>query len=157
MVKPLVEGLGTKLGAILFQFSPLGPRYTRVPHAFVARLGEFLSALPAGPTYAVEVRDPEILGSEYEGALRATGAVHCSTVHSRMPQVDRQVSAALPGPLLIRWMLRAGDDYESAGARYAPFDRLQEPDKLNRDCVAAMIRSRFVGGTRRPCDRGEQR
>jgi hypothetical protein len=43
-------------------------------------------------------------------------------------------------------MLRAGDDYESAGARYAPFDRLQEPDKLNRDCVAAMIRTGLSAG-----------
>ena len=94
----------------------------------------------------MELRDPEILGSEYEDALRATGAVHCSTVHSRMPPVDRQVSATLPGPLLIRWMLRAGDDYESAGARYAPFDRLQEPDKLNRDCVAAMLRAGLSAG-----------
>lgn len=146
VVKPLMEGLGAKLGAILFQFSPLGSRYTRAPPAFVARLGEFLAGLPAGPTYAVELRDPEILGSDYEGVLRATGAVHCSTVHSRMPQVDRQVSATLPGPLLIRWMLRPGDDYESAGARYAPFDRLQEPDKLNRDCVAAMIRTGLSAG-----------
>jgi uncharacterized protein YecE (DUF72 family) len=146
VVKPLVDGLGAKLGAILFQFSPLGPCYTRAPNAFVAALGEFLSALPAGPTYAVELRDPEILGSEYEGVLRATGAVHCSTVHSRMPRVDRQVSATVAGPLLIRWMLRAGDDYESAGARYAPFDRLQEPDKLNRDRIAAMIRNGLSAG-----------
>jgi uncharacterized protein YecE (DUF72 family) len=146
VVKPLVETLGTKLGALLFQFSPLGPAYTRAPRAFVARLGEFLAALPAGPTYAVELRDPEILGSDYEGVLRATGAVHCSTVHSRMPPVDCQVSATAPGPLLIRWMLRAGDDYDSAGARYAPFDRLREPDKLNRNRIAAMIRAGLSSG-----------
>jgi uncharacterized protein YecE (DUF72 family) len=146
VVKPLVETLGKKLGALLFQFSPLGPSYTRAPNAFVARLGEFLAALPAGPTYAVELRDPEILGSQYEHMLRATGAVHCSTVHSRMPPVDRQVSATAPGPLLIRWMLRAGDDYESAGARYAPFDSLQEPDKLNRNRIAAMIRAGLSSG-----------
>jgi uncharacterized protein YecE (DUF72 family) len=141
VVKPLVDALGAKLGALLFQFSPLGPRYTREPHRFVARLGEFLSALPAGPTYAVELRDPEILGSEYERVLRAAGAIHCSNAHSRMPPVDRQVAFARRGPLLIRWMLQPGDDYESAGARYAPFDRLQDPDKLNRDCIAAMIRA----------------
>jgi uncharacterized protein YecE (DUF72 family) len=139
VVKPLVEAFGAKLGALLFQFSPLGPRYTREPHRFVARLGEFLAALPAGPTYAIELRDPEFLGSEYESALRAAGAVHCSTVHSRMPPVDRQVTRSHRGPLLIRWMLQPGDDYESAAARYAPFNRLQAPDKLNRDCIAAMI------------------
>ena len=146
VVKPLMDTFGAKLGALLFQFSPLGARYTQAPGAFVARLGEFLSALPAGPTYAVELRDPEILGSEYERVLRATGAVHCSTVHSRMPPVDRQVSVTAPGPLLIRWMLRAGDDYESAGARYEPFDRLQDPDKLNRDRIAAMIRGGLSSG-----------
>jgi uncharacterized protein YecE (DUF72 family) len=146
VVKPLVDSLGAKLGSILFQFSPLGPRYTRAPNDFVARLGEFLSALPVGPTYAVELRDPEILGSQYEGVLRATGAVHCSNVHARMPPVDRQVSSGAQGPLLIRWMLRAGDDYESARARYAPFDRLREPDKLNRDRIASMAGAGLSAG-----------
>jgi len=141
VVKPLVEGLGGKLGAILFQFSPLGPRYVRTPKSFVTRLGEFLSALPAGPTYAVELRDPEFLGSEYEHALEAAGAVHCASVHSRMPPVDRQVTPTSRGPLVIRWMLREGDDYESAGARYAPFDRLQAPDKLNRDRIAGLVKA----------------
>ena len=146
VVKPLVDGLGEKLGAILFQFSPLGPRYTRMPKSFVSQLGEFLAALPVGPTYAVELRDPEILGSEYEDALQAAGAVHCASVHSRMPAVDRQVKPVQRGPLVIRWMLRAGDDYESAGARYAPFDRLQAPDKLNRDRIAALVRAGLSSG-----------
>lgn len=146
VVKPLVEALGTKLGALLFQFSPLGPRFTREPRVFVARLGEFLAALPAGPTYAVELRDPEFLGSEYETALRAAGVVHCSSVHSRMPPVDRQVSLQGKGPMFIRWMLHPGEDYESAGARYAPFDRLREPDKLNRDRIAAMVGAGLSAG-----------
>jgi uncharacterized protein YecE (DUF72 family) len=146
VVKPLVEALGGKLGALLFQFSPLGPRFTREPRVFAARLGEFLCALPAGPTYAVEVRDPEFLGSDYEGALRAAGAVHCSSVHSRMPPVDQQVPLTGKGPMLMRWMLRSGDDYESAGARYAPFERLREPDKLNRDRIAAMVRAGVSAG-----------
>jgi len=146
IVKPLMDGLGAKLGALLFQFSPLGPRYSREPRVFVARLGEFLAALPAGPTYAVELRDPEFLGSEYEAALRSAGAVHCSSVHSRMPPVDQQVSMARKGPMFIRWMLHPGEDYESAGARYAPFDRLREPDKLNRDRIAGMVRAGLSSG-----------
>ncbi len=146
VVEPLVEAFGPKLGALLFQFSPLGSHYTREPSRFAARLGEFLCALPAGPTYAVELRDPEILGSEYEAALRSAGAVHCSNVHSRMPPVDHQVRPVAKGPLFIRWMLHPGDDYESAGARYAPFDRLQAPDKLNRDRIAGMARAGLSAG-----------
>jgi len=147
VITPLLDALGPKLGALLFQFSPVGSAYTREPRHFSARLGEFLCALPAGPTYAVELRDPELLGSEYEGALRAAGAVHCANVHSRMPPVDQQVrSAGAKGPLLVRWMLQPGDDYESAGARYAPFDRLRQPDKLNRDRIAAMMGTGLSAG-----------
>ena len=146
IIEPLTQALGPKLGALLFQFSPLGSRYTREPARFAARLGEFLCALPTGPTYAVELRDPELLGSDYEAALRSARATHCANVHSRMPAVDQQVSRAGNGPLLIRWMLHPGDDYESAGARYAPFDRLREPDKLNRDRIAAMVRAGLSAG-----------
>ncbi len=73
VIAPLCEGLGSKLGAVLFQFSPLGHRYTRDPGAFVTRLGEFLTALPRGPVYAVELRDPEFLGPRYEAGLRRLG------------------------------------------------------------------------------------
>ncbi|HEV7441006.1 MAG TPA: DUF72 domain-containing protein [Steroidobacteraceae bacterium] len=146
VITPLVTGLGPKLGAILFQFSPLGSRYTRDPETFVARLGEFLSELPRGPVYAVELRDPEILGAHYEDALAAAGAVHCSTVHSRMPPVDGQVLDGANGPMIIRWMLQPGDDYESAGARFAPFNRIAEPDKLSRSRIAGLVKRGLSSG-----------
>jgi uncharacterized protein YecE (DUF72 family) len=146
VIRPLREGLGSKLGAVLFQFSPLGVRYTRDPETFAARLGEFLTALPRGPVYAVEVRDPEVLGAQYEDALAAAGAVHCSSVHSRMPPVDRQVLQGGSGPLIIRWMLQPGDDYESAGARFAPFNRIVEPDKLSRSRIAGLVKRGLSAG-----------
>jgi uncharacterized protein YecE (DUF72 family) len=146
VVLPLVKALGSKLGAVLFQFSPLGYRYTRDPETFVARLGEFLSALPRGPVYAVELRDPEILGAQYEDALAASGAVHCSTVHSRMPPVDTQVLEGATGPMILRWMLQPGDDYESAGARFAPFNRIVEPDKLSRSRIAGLVKRGLSAG-----------
>ncbi len=146
VIQPLLEGLGSKLGAVLFQFSPLGYRYTRSPETFVARLGEFLTALPRGPVYAVELRDPEILGAHYEDALNAAGAVHCSSVHSRMPPVDNQVINSAAGPLIIRWMLQPGDDYESAGSRFAPFNRIVEPDKLSRSRITALVKRGLSSG-----------
>ncbi len=140
VVKPLVQALGPRLGALLFQFSPLGPRYTRAPGLFISRLGEFLGALPRGPVYAVELRDAEILGTDYERMLEESGAVHCCNVHSRMPPVDQQVRDRGEGPLVVRWMLHPEEDYESAAQHYAPFDRLAAPDKLNRDRILGMIR-----------------
>ncbi|MBS0417600.1 MAG: DUF72 domain-containing protein [Proteobacteria bacterium] len=146
VIQPLMTALGAKLGAVLLQFSPLGLRFTRRPRTFVAQLGEFLSALPRGPVYAVELRDPEILGPGYEAALAASGAVHCSTVHSRMPAVDTQVHEGSAGPLIIRWMLQAGDDYASAGARFAPFNRILAPDKLSRSRIAGLVRQGLSAG-----------
>lgn len=146
VIAPITQGLGSKLGAILFQFSPLGYRYTREPATFVLRLGEFLTSLPRGPLYAIELRDPEILGAQYEAVLAAAGAVHCSTVHSRMPPVDEQVLDRGNGPLVIRWMLQPGDDYESAGARFAPFNRIVEPDKLSRSRIAGLVKQSLSSG-----------
>jgi uncharacterized protein YecE (DUF72 family) len=139
VIRPLMKAFGPKLGAVLFQFSPLGYRYTHRPETFVAQLGEFLSTLPRGPLYTLELRDPEILGPGYETALAASGAVHCSTVHSRMPPVDNQVAEGGTGPLIIRWMLQQGDDYQSAGARFAPFNRILEPDKLSRSRITGLV------------------
>jgi hypothetical protein len=107
--------------------------------------------LPRGPVYAVELRDPEILGAPYEDALAAAGAVHCSTVHSRMPAVDHQVLGARAhdghgGPMIIRWMLHPGDDYESAGARFAPFNRIVEPDKLSRGRITNLVKRGLSSG-----------
>jgi uncharacterized protein YecE (DUF72 family) len=146
VIRPIVEGLGPKLGAILFQFSPLGAQYTRAPATFAQQLEAFLGALPGGPTYAVELRDAQILGPPYERALRNTGAIHCSSAHSRMPPVDRQVADESRGPLLIRWMLQAADDYESAGARFAPFDRILQPDELNRGRIGRLVRAGLSAG-----------
>ena len=139
VIRPLLKAFGSKLGAVLFQFSPLGYRYIHRPETFVAQLGEFLSELPRGPLYTLELRDPEILGPGYEAVLAESGAVHCSTVHSRMPPVDAQVTEGGVHPLIIRWMLQQGDDYERAGARFAPFNRILEPDKLSRSRITGLV------------------
>jgi uncharacterized protein YecE (DUF72 family) len=146
VIEPLVEGYGAKLAAVLFQFSPLGHRYRRDPKTFVEHLGEFLTGLPAGPVYAIELRDRDLLGPSYQQMLAATGAVHCSSAHSRMPPVDTQIRDPGAGPLFVRWMLQAGEHYENAAARFAPFDRIKAPDKLNRSRIAAMVKQGLSSG-----------
>jgi uncharacterized protein YecE (DUF72 family) len=146
VISPLVEAFGPKLGAVLFQFSPLGPVYTRNPRLFVDRLGEFLRALPGGVTYAIELRDPEILGPHYESMLRETGTTHCASVHSRMPPVDQQVASAADGPLILRWLLHPTQDYDSASVKYAPFDQRVDPDPVNLDRIVKLILQALTAG-----------
>ena len=43
-------------------------------------------------------------------------------------------------------MLQQGDDYESAGARFAPFNRILEPDKLSRSRITGLVRRGLSAG-----------
>jgi len=140
VVGPTMEGLGGKAGPLLFQFPP--QPLDDAPGAFADRLHDFLRRLPRGPAYAVELRNAELLTPEYGAALLDTGALHCHNVWSAMPPLLRQARAIPPGarrPLVVRWLLRAGDNYEAAGERYQPFDRLREEDPESRSAIATLV------------------
>ena len=143
-VEPATQGLSDTCGPLVFQFPPLGARFTRAPQRFADALAEFLVALPklASPAcYAVEVRDPELLTDDYLAALCAGGATHCIAVHARMPQPSEQArfwreSGRLP--LVIRWSLHSGFKYEEAKERYAPFNALVDEDLEGRAQLATL-------------------
>ena len=149
VVAPAVEGLGDRLGALLFQFPPLPRGETRDPPRFAARLSAFLSALPRGPRYAVEIRDAELLSPGYAAALSASGAAHGFTVHPSMPSLETQ-AATVPvedqPQLVVRWMLGHGRGYEEARDLYSPFDRLAAPDPGSRASVAELLRRAVRAG-----------
>lgn len=139
VVGPTRDGLGDKLAALLFQFSPedQGP-----PEVFAERLAAFLAALPRGVTYAVELRSPALFTPAYAAALAAAGAVHCHNAWSDMPSVLTQAKVVPPSarsPLLVRWLLRPGDSYAKAGDRLAPFDRIAEEDAPRRGVIARLV------------------
>jgi uncharacterized protein YecE (DUF72 family) len=144
-VSPATNGLAAHCGPLVFQFPPLGPRFTKSPIRFADALAEFLLALPklAGDAcYAVEVRDPELLTDDYLAALCAGNATHCIAIHARMPQAREQARfwrEANTLPLVIRWSLQSGFKYEEAKERYAPFNALVDPDPDGRAQVAALI------------------
>jgi uncharacterized protein YecE (DUF72 family) len=143
-VRPALEGLGGKAGPLVFQFSPLGRAWTRVPRRFVDALHGFLAGVRTearDALLAVEVRDPEVLVPEFFAALAESRIRYCIGVHARMPAVDEQAARARlagPGPLVVRWNLHSGLGYDEAKARYEPFDRLVDEDPVARDALAAL-------------------
>ncbi|HEX2826644.1 MAG TPA: DUF72 domain-containing protein [Burkholderiales bacterium] len=149
LVTPATEGLGDKAGPLLFQFPPLGRAQMRDPARFVDRLHAFLTALPQGPFYAVEVRDAALLTRRFFAALREAGAHYCVAVHPRLPAVAVQAAAmagAGPAPLVVRWNLNPREEYEAARARYAPFDRLVDPDVTTRESIARLVAAALRAG-----------
>lgn len=141
VVQPFVEGLGTRAGPLVFQFPPLSKRALGPIDAFVERLHTFLSALPRGPMYAVEIRNSELLTAAYATALRDAGVAHCYSIHPALPPLAQQAEilpAEAGGPLVVRWMLHRKWDYEGAKAQYAPFDRLIDEDVETRDALGRL-------------------
>jgi uncharacterized protein YecE (DUF72 family) len=143
VVAPFVEGLGAKGGALVFQFPPQALGALGGAEAFPARLHAFLSRLPRGPLYAVEVRNAPLLTPAYGAALRASGAVHALAGWPGMPPLAEQARRlrVLEGPAVVaRWMLNAhaGLGYEEAKERYAPFDRLVDEDGGTREDLARL-------------------
>lgn len=149
LVRPAIDGLGAMLGPVVFQLPPQSPARLGGPARFAMRLRAFLRALPSGPTYALEIRNRELVGPDVARALADGGAVPCLTVHPSMPPLDVQadeMGTADGGPLVMRWMLGAGQEYEAAKARYAPFDRIVDPDPRARAAVARLVRGALARG-----------
>lgn len=150
VVGPFLEGLQDKAGPLLFQFPPQDYSSLGSPEQFAERLHTFLEALPCGPLYAIEVRNPEVLTTAYAQALADTGACHCLNGHPRMPLLGTQAQLAhteYAPALVIRWMLARHLSYEAARDRYAPFNRLVDEDPDTREaiadlCIDALIRQR---------------
>ena len=146
VVGPLLEGLGAQAFALLFQFPP--QELEESPGRFAERLHRFLEALPKAPfAYAVELRNPERFVPAYGEALVAAGAIHCHNVWPGVPPLLAQVASLPPAtrrPLLVRWLMRKGDTYETASARGKPFGRLVLEDPENLAAVTRLVR----GGAR---------
>ena len=148
-VGPALEGLGATTGPLLFQFPPLGRTLTRSPERFIAQLQEFLGRLPQGPLYAVEVRDDRVITRRFFATLKEAGARYCLGVHPRMPPVAAQAAAMSgfgPGPLIVRWNLKAGYSYEEAKVRFTPFDRLIDEDSATRESIARLCTAALAAG-----------
>ena len=150
-VQPAVEGLGSKIGALVFQLSPLPQAWLSRLDEVLDRLSVMLAALPAlksvapGAVIAIEVRNPEFLTPAFAAVLRAAGATYCLGLHARMPPIEQQLPmlrALWPAPLVCRWSLNSRHGaygYEQAKGLYEPFNRLQDPDPATRRTLAKVI------------------
>lgn len=156
--EPALEGLGTKLGALVFQLSPLPDALLHQIPALIERIGTMLRALPplrgAAPdaVVAVEVRNPQFLTREFAAMLKAGGATYCLGLHAKMPPIEDQLPvlrALWPGPLVCRWNLHrkhGAYGYEAAKRLYGDFNALVDPDPQTRETLARVIRGTTAAG-----------
>ncbi len=127
VLKPWKEGLGPLAGPCIFEFQ----RFGLAAADFLAKLDDFLTHLPTGIPYAVEVRNPALLGPRYAEILRAHRVAHVYTHWSIMPPLATQHEKLGAGFgadfVLFRLLTPLGISYSEAVERYAPYADLQQP------------------------------
>jgi uncharacterized protein YecE (DUF72 family) len=150
-VEPALQGFGPKLGALVFQISPLPwnlldqlPRVMEQLHILLAALPRLTRVAPDA-VVAVEVRDAQWLVPVFAQLLRDTGATYCLGLHAKLPPLAEQLPllrALWPGPLVCRWNLNAifgPYGYADAGNKHAPFDAIRSPDPDTRALLARTV------------------
>ena len=165
-VEPALAGLGHKLGALVFQLSPLPEAWLKRLDRVLYQLATMLAALPsllrAAPdaVVAVEVRDPLFLqpphAARLASLLRDAGATYCLGLHAKMPPIAEQLPmlrALWRGkdgwPLVCRWNLHrvhGAFGYEEAKQLYAPYDKLVDPDLETRAALVKVIAATTAAG-----------
>jgi uncharacterized protein YecE (DUF72 family) len=137
---PLAEGLQAHAGPLIVEIPP-APTATDPAHLADA-IDAFLDAVPDDFHYAFELREPQLLSERYLDVLRAhPHASHVFNLHTRMPSIGAQLArGALTGRIAVaRLMLPVGRSYAQMKERYAPFDRLVEPQPEMRADVLSLI------------------
>lgn len=147
VLQPALEGLGAKLGPFLFEFQ----RWGLDPTLFLKQLDQFLEQLPRGPVYAVEVRTAAILGPRYRDILQAHGVAHVYNHWTAMPPLSDQhlkLNETFTAPFtVLRLLTPLGLAYEQAVERYAPYDRIVQPQPRMRQETVNLIRQATAAGT----------
>ena len=137
-----LERHSARVGPLIFEFGTFGKSTFPDALEFRHRLAEFLAALPAGPQYSVEIRNPEYLGPEHFDLLSSHNVAHVFNAWTRMPALDDQ--AAMPGAFtadfaVVRALLRRGRSYEDAVKMFEPYREIREPDDGARSGMAEIV------------------
>ena len=139
-LRPSVEGLGDHAGPFILEFQ----RSSLALDEFLSKLDRFFSRLPSSPQYAVEIRNPALLGPRYHDLLSAHGVSHVYNHWSTMPSLaaqhatlGRRFTAAC---VVVRLLTPLGISYADAVERASPYTKLVEPLPRMRTETAELIR-----------------
>jgi uncharacterized protein YecE (DUF72 family) len=132
-------------GPFVFQFQKMDIRPAARAN-FFQKLNSFLSELPKSYSYAVEVRNAELLSNEYFQVLNENGATHCFNHWSEMPPLIEQMKASasaggLEAPFFVsRILTPLGVSYSEAVDRFSPYDSIKQRNPQMRADVVRLVK-----------------
>jgi uncharacterized protein YecE (DUF72 family) len=142
-LKPL-EKCPDKVGVMIFEFSKFYSGDFGGVAGWIQVLDRFLSALPNGWPYGIEIRNQDYLTSEYFGLLKARHVAHVFNSWNEMPAVSEQLCLegchTHDGLSVARLLLKPGRNYEQAVKLFSPYERLQEPNPDARLAAVTLIK-----------------
>lgn len=112
-------------GPFLFEFQ----RHGLPADDFLSRLDTFLAALPKDFPYAIETRNPGLLGDRYAQPLEKPGVAHVYNHWSYMPSLaeQHQRMGSFTAPFtVLRLLTPLRMSYEAAKKRAAPYAKIVE-------------------------------
>ena len=139
VLQPFREAIPAHIGPFIFEFQRTGME----PDRFLDALDRFLTDLPAGFPYAVEIRNPAVLSSRYRHILLAHQVAHTYNHWTGMPPLltqHRLLSERFTAPFVVmRLLTPLGLPYADAVERYAPYNRIVSPQPQMRREAASLI------------------
>jgi len=112
-------------GPFIFEFQ----RHGHPASEFFSRLDTFLGALPTDFRYAVEIRNPGLLGERYAHMLATHGVAHVYnhwTVMPRLAEQHQRMQMFTATFTVLRLLTPLGMTYELAKKRAEPYTKMVE-------------------------------
>jgi uncharacterized protein YecE (DUF72 family) len=136
-----------KIGPLMFEFSTFHKHDFEHGRDFVAALDQFLSQLPKGWEYGVEIRNKAWLQPEYFAVLRSHGVAHVFNNWTHMPPILEQ--QALPdsetaGFTVCRFLLKPGRSYEDSVKAFEPYTETREVNTEAREAASTILKRSLV-------------
>jgi len=151
----VLEPYQRNIGLLIFEFSQFSRAEFPRGRDFVSALEGFLSRLPGGWRYGVEVRNRLFLHEDYFACLRRFGVTHVYNSWTDMPPPGEQLNlpASRTHDQIVgaRFLLKPGRRFEEAVKRFSPYDRVREVYPEARAAGVRMIRDALRRSGRGEC------
>jgi uncharacterized protein YecE (DUF72 family) len=147
------EDIRPKVGVLMFEFSRFSPADYANVGAFIHDLDPFLTKLPPGWPYAIELRNKDWLVPEYFACLARHRVTHVFNAWEAMPTVSEQMalerSVTNPDLVAARFLLKPGRKYQKAVDAFEPYDRTHEVNEEARTAGKKLIREGTIATKKR--------
>ncbi len=139
VLAPFEQAFQTYTGPFIFEFQRTGLE----PDTFLPRLDAFLHRLPSRFRYAVEVRNPAVIGPEYRRILEGHGVSHVYNYLYAMPTLEQQHEKLgqhfTASFILLRLLTPRDKKYHDAVKAYEPYDKLVRPLPDMRESAVRLV------------------